>query len=124
MLVVDHMKPVSIDATLAPNEILTLECLRLEIFALANQVALFEKPLQEQDDKMGVRRFIFRSSSENQRSDLKLIACYFHWFGNSMCNYARLIGYLDGLSLNPNFKNVTHDVLDRLRCHQRKWICA
>jgi len=36
---------------------------------------------------------------DGTKGKLDLIACFFHWFGVSICNYARLVGFIRGLSV-------------------------
>jgi hypothetical protein len=42
----------------------------------------------------------FGATSNEEQVDLNLIACFFHWFGVSVINYARLVGFIRGLELN------------------------
>jgi hypothetical protein len=34
---------------------------------------------------------------DGSREHLETIACFFHWFGVSVCNFARLVGFIHGL---------------------------
>jgi hypothetical protein len=57
-----------------------------------------EKPLRESDDATGVWRASYVTTPELGADDL--LPCYFHWYGISLLNYARLVGFLSGMSLN------------------------
>ncbi|MEX0718268.1 MAG: hypothetical protein WD066_16865 [Planctomycetaceae bacterium] len=35
---------------------------------------------------------------DGTRGQLDVIGCFFHWFGVSICNYARLVGFIQGLA--------------------------
>ena len=45
-----------------------------------------------------INTFIFGQDFDGTKTHLDLIACLFHWFGVSVYNYARLIGFMRGLS--------------------------
>jgi hypothetical protein len=41
----------------------------------------------------------FGAASDEEKEFLDTVACFFHWFGVSICNYVRLTGFLRGMSL-------------------------
>lgn len=46
-----------------------------------------------------VKMFSFGGASPDEDKFLDAVACFFHWFGISACNYVRLVGFIRGLSL-------------------------
>jgi hypothetical protein len=58
----------------------------------------------------------FGATNDEERELNDIIACYFHWFGISICNYVRLTGFIRGMNLghfsrkdlrdSKNFKTV------------------
>src|SRR5438128_919429 len=53
-----------------------------------NQEAAFERALGPK-----VKMMSYGGTSTAEKELLDTIACFFHWFGTSVCNFARLVGF-------------------------------
>ncbi|NJM44229.1 MAG: hypothetical protein HC858_10130 [Brachymonas sp.] len=97
MPMIDHIARVEVDEATGLNELTTLASLAIGLNVLAQQVHLLEEPLilDEQERRKKVTFFGFGLLHPDQE---RLIPCLFHWFGTSVCNYARLVGFLSGLT--------------------------
>lgn len=115
MVIIDHIQPVNVVTADAINELITLESLSTGLTALANQVALLEKPFQDYEARYRKRIFFTgfgmstpdgtRLTTEQER----LLPCFFHWYGNTICNYARLVGFLSGVANGVFERSTTVD---------------
>lgn len=111
-VVVDHVLGSSVSQEDGNNELLMLSYLSAGIRTLVNTVAGIEEPLQRQEAAEG-RRLIFLGTPESFESIVPtangaVLLCLFHWYGVSVCNYARLVGFLGGVG--PVFaRNATED---------------
>lgn len=115
MFRIDYVQALDVDEQDAVNEIGTLTCLASGLAVLAHQVAVLEAPIQayEQAHRKRVRftgfdvelpdGTILPSGSE------QLLPCYFHWFGTSVCNLARLVGFLSGVASGAYERKATED---------------
>ncbi len=97
---IDYTGGISISQTDGVNELTTLDILSQGLSALAIQVVLLEKPVQnyEQSIQKKIRFFGFNFDKTPQDMEL-VLPCFFHWYGTSVCNYARLVGFLSGIAL-------------------------
>jgi hypothetical protein len=69
---------------------------------------------------LSVFSFGATSGTDEEKEFNAFLACVFHWFGTSVCNYARLVGYIRGMTLGhftradlknqANFKQVKKSI--------------
>lgn len=94
-VVLDGIEPLKVVRQAYFNEIGSLRTLFNGLSELCASVKRREVAFEKAGgDKVKV--MVFGSAMESQQS-LDVTACMFHWFGLSLCNYARLIGYIRGL---------------------------
>lgn len=98
MTSLDVVENLQVDAKNHFNEIQSLAVLQQGMISLANAVSVREQHYAEIAKKMVFTQF--GATSDAEREQLNLIACFFHWFGVSAINYARLVGFIRGLELN------------------------
>lgn len=98
--VVDRVKNVIVHASEVGNELPTLGYLQAGLEDLYQKTRVFEYYLHKYENESGRRNLqgwgldMLNLPSNGAR----LIPCYFHWFGTSMINYARLAGFLHGIT--------------------------
>jgi hypothetical protein len=91
---IDFLKNTSVDLSTGGNQVSTLLSLRAGIFDLYQKTKILEYFLQKTVGDgcgMGTMGCGLPTGSD------ELIPCYFHWFGTSLMNYVRLVGFLDGI---------------------------
>lgn len=98
--VVDHLKNTLISPEEGGNELPTLGYLQTGLNDLYQKTKIYEYYLQKYEEASGKRNLQgwgleFLDLPSN---GARLIPCYFHWFGTSMVNYIRLVGFLDGIA--------------------------
>ena len=98
MPIIDHIQAINLPDDQGRNEMTTLDCLQAGLGALANQVALIERPIQENERATKKQVLFFGNHPDLPSGTVQLLPCFFHWFGVSVCNYARLVGFLRGLA--------------------------
>ena len=79
------------------NEIRTLQTLTQGIHQL---YAMVKHRELEFERRCGANNMVMQSFGidfDGSRDRLDVIACFFHWFGVSLCNYSRLVGFIHGL---------------------------
>ena len=109
-ITLDTIEPVVITDNEYPNEVGTLHTLHRGLWGLANSVANREYPFKEMVKSM---TFIsFGRDVDATTQDIDMVACFFHWFGVSLCNYARLVGFIRGLR-NGEFSRA--DLVDKAK---------
>ncbi len=59
--------------------------------------AVKQREMHYQEIAKQAKFTFFGATSDAQKEDNWLVGCFFHWFGVSVCNYARLVGFLRGL---------------------------
>jgi hypothetical protein len=94
---IDHLEPVQAVLMDYSNEIRTLESLRFGLYHLANIVSSYEEPLRQRDSARSVRTSIFGEDPRVPPAQRLVLPCFFHWFAVTVCNYARLVGFVRGL---------------------------
>lgn len=99
MVTIDHALNRQVDPSVCGNELVTLRYLGVGLHYLCSRVAIVEKPMRERDEKNGVRSMSFGNDPSLPKGAIELLPCFFHWYGVSVMNYARLVGFLSGLSL-------------------------
>jgi hypothetical protein len=79
------------------NEVRTLKTLSRGLYQLYIMVKSRELEFER---RCGQNKMIMQSYGidfDGSRENLEPIACFFHWFGVSVCNFARLVGFINGL---------------------------
>ena len=93
----DHVADLKISRDLGFNELVSLQSLRIGLSMLAVTVWQFEAPIRKQEDQDNVQITFFGHRPDTDRRLTLLLPCYFHWFGVSLCNFVRLVGFLASL---------------------------
>jgi hypothetical protein len=52
----------------------------------------------EQQTAGQIKLYVYGLDIDETKGNLDLTACFFHWFGVSVCNFARLVGFIRGLN--------------------------
>lgn len=92
----DHIEPLEVDRHAHPNEIRALRTLRVGLHGLYQTIKKREHLAEERVG--GGKTYIATGFDPAGNDDsLDAIACTFHWFGITLCNYARLVGLIRGL---------------------------
>jgi hypothetical protein len=112
--IIDKILSIEIDPDKYNNEFNALMQLKTGLLALYNNVRPFE--LQILEKTAGKRVLFFGESDLVPKEVDNLLPCFFHWFGNTLCNYARLTGYIavreqghvtdEDLQLEPERKKI------------------
>jgi uncharacterized membrane protein YjdF len=97
-LLLDRVEKIYIDRKSHFTECRSLKMMRQGLLSLANSIRMREMRYAEVAKKMNF--YQFGATSPEEEVDLNFVACVFHWFGVSLCNYARLAGYIRGLEKN------------------------
>jgi len=98
MPVVDHIDGYDVPESEGVNELITLDCLATGLATLAEQVRILEAPMQTYEQQNRKRVTFYGFGLDLPPGAEQLLPCYFHWFGTSVCNYARLVGFLGGIT--------------------------
>lgn len=102
-VLLDGVENLVAEANDHANEIGTLQMLQHGLMSLATAIKRREMQYAEITKKM---KFTFMgATNERELTDLRMIACFFHWFGVSVCNYARLVGFIRGLEKKQFTRN-------------------
>lgn len=121
MHTIDHIARVVCTEEDCLNELTTLACLRTGLSALANQIALLEKPYK------GKRTFFMGFGLPGLPPGAEeLLPCYFHWFGTSLCNYARLVGFVSGVHSGVYSRDATEDSnnFEKIKSHCNAYVTS
>lgn len=95
-IMLDAIDPVKVDRAKYFNEIGPLRTLSNGLRELCGAIKRREVAFEKAGgDKLKV--MMFGSTSPEDQYSLDITACMFHWFGLSLCNYVRLVGYIRGL---------------------------
>ena len=94
---IDYLVPTQISKDIGPNELGTLDCLAMGLNLIAATVWQIEEPLRCRDREANLRTAHFGNVPGTDPRQILLLPCYFHWFGVSLCNYIRLVGFLAAL---------------------------
>lgn len=98
MAVVDQVTKCEVDPASVGNELATLNYLSAGLHQLYESVAAIEKPLRDRDEKIKKTTMAFGNIPGLRPGAVQLLPCFFHWYGTSLINYVRLVGFLSGLS--------------------------
>lgn len=92
LFIVDKILDISVDFDKYSNEINALLQLREGMILLYNIVKPAELDLAKKYE--GAQLTSFGRIPDLPQNLFKLLPCFFHWFGNTLYNYARLAGYI------------------------------
>jgi hypothetical protein len=95
MFVIDGVEKIEVDPTKHLNEVNTLLMLRKGFIELT--IAVKNRESRYSDAAAKMKFVFFGATSDEELEEQRLVSCFFHWFGVSVCNYARLVGFLRGL---------------------------
>jgi hypothetical protein len=114
LYIIDKVLDIKISPDKYNNEFNALMQLKTGMIALYNSVRPTENNILQQTQ--GKKVFFFGQINLVPPEVDALLPCYFHWFGNSLCNYARLTGYIvareqghvtdEDLQLEPERKKI------------------
>lgn len=104
LIPIDRVENINVAPGPYHNELNTLKVLEHGIIVLVNNVWTREQKDRPAD--LNVRHFIFAPDT----SDIQMVTCVFHWFALSVCNYARMVGFIRGLELKEFSRS---DLLDK-----------
>jgi hypothetical protein len=105
-MIVDHILRYEVGEREANNELVTLHQLAVGLAALANTVAQLEAPLQQGPNRQA---FFDLTPLGIDQQTADLLPSLFHWYGTTVCNYARLVGFLSGIAIGKYERNVGED---------------
>jgi hypothetical protein len=95
----DAIAGVSIGHNNFVNEQRTLQMLSTGLVGIARHIKQRELAWQAKfSAKLKIQ--LYGLDVDGTKDNLDQVACLFHWFGVSLCNYARLVGFVRGLSMN------------------------
>lgn len=78
------------------NEIHTIRTLSVGLRTIADQIKTRERAWETQTAGK-VKFHVYGLDIDGTKRNLDILVCLFHWFGVSLCNYARLVGFIRGL---------------------------
>ena len=109
MPIIDYVAGYEISELDGINELATLNCLATGLEKLVQEVRVLEQPIQIYERNNRKKNFFFGSGFNLPIGAEQLLPCYFHWFGTSVCNYARLTGFLSGIATGVFSRNASLD---------------
>lgn len=104
------------------NELVTLRTLQVGLHELAVSVWRQEEPLRQADEAENITRCFFGNAPEINPHMRALLPCFFHWYGVTLCNYARLVGFVGAIESGRITKELLQNQ-DRASRQQVKSAC-
>ena len=99
MVMVDSIEKIEVIPSDCTNELRSLQTLYHGMQRIYGMVKRREL-IFEANAPTGMVTAILGRDFDGTTDHLDAIACFFHWFGISVCNFARLVGFLRGLKKN------------------------
>lgn len=97
LVLIDGVEHIEVSQDDFYNEIRTLRTLLMGLKQICGMIKSKELAFERAGgDKLKV--FTMGATSSQEQEFLDTVACFFHWFGVSVCNFARLVGFIRGLS--------------------------
>jgi hypothetical protein len=93
----DVVVGLSVDEDEYFNECRTLQMLSTGLTVIADTLKRREAAWEQQTAGK-VKFHIYGLDIDGTKGNIDLIGCFFHWFGVSVCNFARLVGFIRGLT--------------------------
>lgn len=110
MDIIDHVLKCEVDPDIGGNELATLRYLAVGLHQLNANVVAIETPLRDRDKKTDQITMSFGNIPGLRSDTVQILPCFFHWYGTSVVNYARLVGFLSGLSSGAFKRSDIEDV--------------
>lgn len=98
MVTIDHIRGCEVDPVVSGNELATLDNLSTGLHHLYANVVAVEKPLRDIDEKAGRTTMAYGNIPGLRQGTVQILPCFFHWYGTTLINYVRLVGFLSGIS--------------------------
>lgn len=99
-IIIDHVNNIEADEKAFHNELITLRTLAVGLFSLAGNTRQIEIEL----NKIEGLQFNMGTHLGGDARRTYMIACFFHWFANTVYNFARLVRYVDEINKGISFK--------------------
>jgi hypothetical protein len=96
-ITIDHVANLDIQPNDHFNELRTLQTLTRGLHQLYRMVKFRELEFERRCGPNRITMTSFGIDFDGTRDRLDIIACFFHWFGVSVCNFTRLVGFIHGL---------------------------
>jgi len=96
--ILDAKVGLSVNADDYFNEVHTIQTLRIGLGTIAQQIKAREQAWENQTGGK-VKFHVYGLDIDGTKGNLDILVCLFHWFGVSLCNYARLVGFIRGLEV-------------------------
>lgn len=93
---VDFIEAIDVDEKRSGNALITLAMLTDGLAEIASFIKTRETQWAERIGP-NAKFSCMGLDVDGTKGKLNLIGCFFHWFGVSICNYARLAGFLCGI---------------------------
>lgn len=93
----DSITPVIVESDKYFNECRSLQKVSTGLITIARNLNRPEAVWRQQTGGK-MKFFTYGLDIDGTKTNLDLIACFFHWFGVSVCNFARLVGFVRGLA--------------------------
>ena len=110
MFIIDHLAQHSVSDADGRNELNTLSVLGSGIHSIVQTVESYEQAIRSHlgtaAKSSGFYGFGMPGLPPSAES---LLPCLFHWYGITICNYARLVGFLSGISSGVYTRSATED---------------
>jgi hypothetical protein len=104
MQTIDHILNIKVSDALWNNELVTLTALTTGLSYLATKVAQLEVPFKSSGKTAFAFGFGFLPDQDEE-----LLTCYFHWYGTTLLNYGRLVGFMSGVEAAAYPRDATRD---------------
>jgi hypothetical protein len=94
----DYTVPLEVESERYFNEIRTIQTLKVGLRWIAGTLKAPEGAWEAQTKgKVNLVSFGLDVDGQPGSPQLDMVACFFHWFGVSLCNMVRLVGFVRGL---------------------------
>jgi hypothetical protein len=124
-VIIDHIDPAlskGLDEDCCMNEISTLYTLEVGLCQIAREVKQREEIIHSKRRESGKPSSFWGFPPDQDERELQWVTCLFHWYGVSVCNYARLVGLLKNLSENTITRK-TLEIREKKVCNGVKDSC-
>lgn len=96
--VIDKIKNIIVDSDRYATEVTTMTNLRTGLIFLYNIVYPIEQEIVDKYEDRNI--YFFGRSHDLPNHIFEMLPCFYHWFGTSIVNYARLAGMIVGYEEN------------------------
>lgn len=121
-VIIDHALGTSIDESSCENELSTLGTLREGLCQIAQDVKYREHAIHSKQRESRKSSSFWGFPPDQDERELQWVTCLFHWYGVSVCNFARLVGLLKNLSENTITRK-TLEIREKKVCNGVKDSC-